>query len=83
MTKADKNVVLEMGTSAQYSLYVFVIILGCVISVVVGYAIHSMATNGFADQEDYRDIGEDQRAYMREVRERNFNALLYESRSKH
>lgn len=82
MTKVNKNFDSEMGTSAQYSLYVFVIILGCVISVVVGYAIHSMATNGFADHNDYHDIGEDQRAYMREVRERNFAALLYESRRK-
>lgn len=72
-----------MGSAAQYSLYVFCIILGCVISVVIGYAIHSMATNGFSDEEDYKDISEDQRAYMREVRERNLAALEYESRRKH
>ncbi|KAJ5238904.1 hypothetical protein N7468_003523 [Penicillium chermesinum] len=71
-----------MGTPGQYALYVFCIILGSVLSVVIGYAIHSMATNGFSDGPAEKELGEEQRAYMREVRERNLEALIYECRRK-
>jgi hypothetical protein len=62
-----------MGTAAQYSLYVFCIILGCVVSVLIAYAIW-IAAHGIEDIEP-REFASEQKEYMRRVRMRNINTL--------
>lgn len=71
-----------MGTQSQYSLYVLCIIIGCVVATFVGYSMHYLATNGFEDDQTEREMSQEQRDYMRNVRYRNFLALEQQSRSK-
>lgn len=59
--------------SGQFSLYVFVIIVGCVAVVLIGYGIYSMY-HGLDDNKAY-ELPYEQRKYMREVRQRNLNGL--------
>lgn len=55
----------------SYSLYVFVIIVGCVVATFIGYSLHYISTNGFADDDCEPEMSENQRQYMRDVRWRN------------
>lgn len=60
------------SSASQYSLYVFVIIIGCIASVLIGFGIWTMY-HGLDDQG--MEIPYEQRKYMREVRQRNLNGL--------
>mgnify|MGYP001111309423 CR=1 FL=1 len=53
------------------SAIIFLVILGCVVAVLIGYAIHYTMTNGFYRVEDNREISWDQRHYMKSVRDQN------------
>jgi hypothetical protein len=55
----------------SYSLYVFVIIVGCIATVLIGSGIYQMYHGD--DEENAYDIPLEQRRYMREVRQRNLN----------
>ncbi|KAJ5947452.1 hypothetical protein N7466_000467 [Penicillium verhagenii] len=59
----------------SYSLYVFLIIVGCVVVTFIGYSVHYISTNGFSDDKYEPEMSDDQRRYLREVRFRNFLAL--------
>jgi hypothetical protein len=59
---------------------VLLVMLGAEILVVVGYAIYSTFGFGKNDLHGIRTPSEQQKRYMREVRERNLNALMYEAR---
>lgn len=63
-----------MGTAGQYSLYVFCIILGCIVSVFIAYAIW-IAAHGIEDTEP-PSFSQEQKEYMRKVRLRNINTLV-------
>ncbi|KAL3457097.1 hypothetical protein BJX64DRAFT_269396 [Aspergillus heterothallicus] len=68
-----------MVSSSQYSLYVFVVLVGCVafLFIAIGiYQMHHPADAGNA----YADIPQEQRGYMRTVRQRNFNKLAVVAR---
>ncbi|KAL4922472.1 hypothetical protein BDW62DRAFT_197143 [Aspergillus aurantiobrunneus] len=47
---------------------ILLVIVGCVVSVLVGYSIHFLATNGFHGEGETKEISDEQRKYMREVR---------------
>ncbi|OJJ94870.1 hypothetical protein BO82DRAFT_356660 [Aspergillus uvarum CBS 121591] len=55
------------------SAIIVFVILGCVVSVLIGYSIHSVATGGFRNDEQERDFSHEQRSYMRELRLRDIN----------
>lgn len=57
----------------QYSLYVFVIIVGCIAFVLIGSGIYQMYHGD--DEENAYDLPYEQRKYMREVRQRNLNGM--------
>lgn len=61
------------GGSGRFSLYVFVIIVGCIAAVLIGSGIYTMY-HGLDDENAY-DLPYEQRKYMREVRQRNLNGL--------
>ncbi|KAJ5082348.1 hypothetical protein N7532_011391 [Penicillium argentinense] len=64
--------------SSRFSLYVFVIIVGCVAVVLIGFGIWTMYHG--LDDENNHDIPFEQRKYMREVRQRNINGLAVAAR---
>lgn len=59
---------------------VFLVLLGCIVVVLIGYAVHSLATNGFQDEEKEDEISYEQRTYMRELRLRNIHWLARAAR---
>ncbi|KAE8148706.1 hypothetical protein BDV25DRAFT_12578 [Aspergillus avenaceus] len=61
---------------------VFLVILGCVVVVLMGYSMHRIATNGFADEKDNEEIPYEQRQYMRELRLKHVNFLGREARGR-
>ncbi|KAJ5091447.1 hypothetical protein NUU61_006317 [Penicillium alfredii] len=67
-----------MNNASKFSLYVFLIILGCVVFVLLGFGIWTMY-HGIED-DNYRDISYEQRKYMREVRQRMLNRMAVEAR---
>lgn len=68
----------ESSSASRYSLYVFCIIIGCVVLALIGFSIWSMYHG--LDDDAGQDIPFEQRKYMREVRQRNLNALAYQAR---
>ncbi|OJJ47330.1 hypothetical protein ASPZODRAFT_1945060 [Penicilliopsis zonata CBS 506.65] len=62
----------------SYELIVFLVILGCVAAVLIAYALHSHFSPPTEDV--FPQPSHEQKGYMREVRERNIDALVYESR---
>ncbi|RMJ28464.1 hypothetical protein PHISP_00679 [Aspergillus sp. HF37] len=58
---------------------IFLVILGCVIVVLMGYAIHYTLTGGFYREEDHRDMPDEQRNYMKQLRHQNRQWLASES----
>ncbi|KAJ5682599.1 hypothetical protein N7462_005764 [Penicillium macrosclerotiorum] len=59
--------------STNFSLYVLAIMVGCVALVLIGCGIWTMYHGN--DENSFRDVGYEQRKYMREVRQRNLNVL--------
>lgn len=57
---------------------IFLVILGCVIVVLTGYAVHYTMTGGFYREEDHRDMPDEQRNYMKQVRLQNRQWLASE-----
>jgi hypothetical protein len=63
----------------KYPLYVFLIIVGCICSCLIGFSIYAMF-HGLDDSEQFKDVSNEQRQYMRETRHRNLNRLAIEAR---
>lgn len=63
--------------------FIVLIIVGCVVSVLIGYSIHSLATGGFKNDPSEREMSDDQRQYMRTLRIRNLAWLAREARVKY
>jgi len=59
---------------------VLLIIIGCIISIFVGYGLYALATGLERKSDGYRNPSNEQAQYMREVRERNLGALAFGSR---
>ncbi|RAL12447.1 uncharacterized protein BO97DRAFT_405416 [Aspergillus homomorphus CBS 101889] len=53
------------------SVIIVFVILGCIVSVLIGYSIHSVATGGFRNDEEEREFSPEQRSYMRDLRLRD------------
>ncbi|KAJ5872876.1 uncharacterized protein N7529_005229 [Penicillium soppii] len=69
----------SMSDPDKYPLYVFLIILGCVVGTLIGFSIYMMY-HGLDDSGQMKEIPYEQRKYMRESRQRNLNALAVEAR---
>lgn len=69
-----------MSNSAQYSLYIFLILVGCVAFIFIGLGIWSMYHPLDRDRVKYGEVSDDQRAYWRAVRLRELNRLAFEAR---
>ncbi|KAE8359544.1 hypothetical protein BDV27DRAFT_149493 [Aspergillus caelatus] len=67
-----------MGLS--YEAIVVIVLIGCIAAVLIGYSVHSLATNGFQDDEQKLEIPYEQKKYMREHRLRNIHWLAREAR---
>lgn len=68
-----------MSASSKYSLYVFVALVGCVAGLFIGMGTFRMYQPLDRDHP-YNDIAPEQRAYMRNLRRRSFNALAITAR---
>ncbi|RHZ43042.1 uncharacterized protein CDV56_100152 [Aspergillus thermomutatus] len=62
-----------MGLSKE--AVILIVIVGCVVSVLIGYSIHFIATNGFHDDETEKEMSYDQKEYMRDLRLKNMELL--------
>lgn len=62
----------------SYGLIIFLVILGCIVSAVIGYAVHYVTTNGFYRNENRKEMSEEQRKYMHMIRMENRRRLAYE-----
>lgn len=69
-----------MGLSKE--VIILIVIVGCVVSVLIGYSIHSLATNGFNGQGEPREMSDDQRRYMREFRLKQMSWTARDARSR-
>ncbi|KAF7179592.1 hypothetical protein CNMCM7691_008640 [Aspergillus felis] len=47
---------------------ILIVIISCVVSVLIGYSIHYIATNGFRDDQTEKDMTYEQKEYMRCLR---------------
>ncbi|PKY07180.1 hypothetical protein P168DRAFT_315699 [Aspergillus campestris IBT 28561] len=66
------------------SAIVVLILLGCIISVLIGYSMHRlMGGSAFEGQEEALEgPGNEQMAYMRQIRQRNLAMIYHGSRTK-
>ncbi|CAG7988164.1 unnamed protein product [Penicillium olsonii] len=69
----------SMSNPDKYPLYVFLIILGCVVGTLIGFSIYMMY-HGLDDSDRVKDVPYEQRKYMRESRQRNLNRLAIEAK---
>lgn len=69
----------SMSNPDKYPLYVFLIILGCIVGSLIGFSIYIMY-HGLDDSAHMKDVPYEQRKYMRETRQRNLNSLAVEAR---
>lgn len=68
-----------MSNSAKYSLYIFLILVGCVAAIFIGLGVWSMY-HPIDDRGEYAEVPDEQRAYWRMVRLREFNRMAVEAR---
>ncbi|RHZ68350.1 hypothetical protein CDV55_107145 [Aspergillus turcosus] len=54
---------------------ILLVIVGCVVSVLIGYSVHFISTNGFRDDETEMEMGYEQKQYMRDLRLKNMDIL--------
>jgi hypothetical protein len=59
---------------------ILIVIVGCIVSVLLGYSFHSLATNGFQGQGEPVEMSSDQRQYMRELRMKQLHWMAREAR---
>ncbi|KAJ5514995.1 hypothetical protein N7463_004547 [Penicillium fimorum] len=69
----------SMSNPDKYPLYIFLIIAGCIVGGLIGFSVYTMFY-GLEDSEAFKDPSHEQRKYLREVRQRNLNALAVEAR---
>lgn len=70
-----------MEDSSKYSLYIFLILVGCVAFIFIGLGLWTMYYPLENDLRGIADIPAEQRAYWRKVRVQNFNGLAIEARN--
>ncbi|KAJ5592642.1 hypothetical protein N7537_009546 [Penicillium hordei] len=69
----------SMSNPDKYPLYIFLIIAGCIVTGLIGFSVYSM-WHDVSDLDKFKDMSQEQRKYMRMVRERNLNMLAVEAR---
>ena len=68
-----------MDNSSKYSLYIFLILVGCVAIIFVGLGIWSVY-HPLDNERKLFEASDEQRSYWRKVRMQNLNALAVEAR---
>ncbi|KAJ6109132.1 hypothetical protein N7486_001366 [Penicillium sp. IBT 16267x] len=63
----------KRAASQSYSLYILAIMAGCIVFCLIGFSLYGMYT-GLKEEPSF-DIPYEQRKYMREVHQRNVNAM--------
>ncbi|KAA8644208.1 uncharacterized protein ATNIH1004_008407 [Aspergillus tanneri] len=63
--------------------FIVLIILGCIVSVLIGYSIHFLATGGFKNDKQEREMSIDQKQYMRALRQRNLDWIARDARTEY
>lgn len=77
MSKARLTSILPRAMAKlSYGVIIFLVILGCVVAVVIGYSVHYVSTNGFYRGQDKRELSDDQRNYTKLVRVQNREWLM-------
>ncbi|GAQ07438.1 hypothetical protein ALT_4759 [Aspergillus lentulus] len=61
---------------------ILIVIVGCVVSVLIGYSIHYISTGGFRDDQTEKDMTYEQKEYMRGLRLKNMEMLAGQARVK-
>ncbi|GIC84378.1 uncharacterized protein Aud_000194 [Aspergillus udagawae] len=46
---------------------ILIVIVGCVVSVLIGYSIHYISSGGFRDDQTEKDMTYEQKEYMRRI----------------
>ncbi|GFG27260.1 hypothetical protein IFM61606_07284 [Aspergillus udagawae] len=62
---------------------ILIVIVGCVVSVLIGYSIHYISSGGFRDDQTEKDMTYEQKEYMRRLRLKNMEILAEQARVKH
>ncbi|GFF32859.1 hypothetical protein IFM46972_03701 [Aspergillus udagawae] len=62
---------------------ILIVIVGCVVSVLIGYSIHYISSGGFRDDQTEKDMTYEQKEYMRSLRLKNMEMLAEQARVKH
>ncbi|KAJ5490917.1 hypothetical protein N7539_002484 [Penicillium diatomitis] len=68
----------DASSPSNYPAYVLAIIVGCIACVLIGYGIFTMYHG--VEEETYRELSQQQRQYMHEVRQRTLDDLEAASR---
>ncbi|KAJ5901827.1 hypothetical protein N7495_002355 [Penicillium taxi] len=72
----NTSTLMKRDSSDNFSLYVILIVAGCIAAVLIASGIYSMY-HGPDDNNKILDIPSHQRVYMREVRQNTLNRLAY------
>jgi hypothetical protein len=62
---------------------ILIVIVGCVVSVLIGYSIHYISSGGFRDDQTEKEMTYEQKEYMRSLRLKNMEMLAEQARVKH
>jgi uncharacterized membrane protein YccC len=69
----------SLSDPSKYPLWVFLIIVGCIVGWLIGFSVWTMY-HGLDDSNKFKDVTYEQRKYMREARQRNLNGLAVEAK---
>jgi hypothetical protein len=73
MRDANDNAVKMAELSKE--VVILIVIVGCVVSVLIGYSVHYIATGGFHDDPTEKEMTYEQKEYMRDLRLKNMEVL--------
>lgn len=69
----------SLSDPSKYPLWVFLIIVGCIVGWLIGFSVWTMY-HGLDDSKKFKDVSYEQKKYMREARQRNLNGLAVEAK---
>ncbi|KAL2870297.1 uncharacterized protein BJX67DRAFT_345140 [Aspergillus lucknowensis] len=61
-------------------IQILLVIVGCLVSVLIGYSLHYVATNGFHGEGQPKEMTHEQRQYMRELRMKHYHWMARDAR---
>ncbi|EAW11726.1 uncharacterized protein ACLA_094260 [Aspergillus clavatus NRRL 1] len=54
---------------------ILIVLVGCIVSVLIGYSVHFISTGGFRDDETEKEMTHEQKEYMRGLRLKHLEFL--------